>query len=178
MRAASPPVFSHGPSSFCPIAFPVQMHRVRPVLLRAAVPVVAPFRLRLGGSAALVLRRSLSSASSASSSSSGASGDDQPLIVSPEWVQRNSARVKLIDGSWYMPADKIDAHKNYLNERIKGYVCTHSEYFSATQPDLRGKPIAQPLRCTRSLDFCMSPRLPRCDAHPKFPFFRCGGDRR
>jgi len=32
-------------------------------------------------------------------------------IVSPQWLNENLSKVKVVDASWYMPAEKIDAYE-------------------------------------------------------------------
>lgn len=43
-------------------------------------------------------------------------------LVSPKWLLDNLYNVKVVDASWFMPADNIDAHANFLKKRIPGSV--------------------------------------------------------
>lgn len=39
-------------------------------------------------------------------------------LVSSEWLKQNLVGVKVVDGSWHMPAEKRNPHKDFLSQRI------------------------------------------------------------
>ena len=47
-----------------------------------------------------------------------------PILPSPlvdvDWLNNNLHRVKVLDGSWYMPADKRDTKAEFIQRRVKG----------------------------------------------------------
>ena len=43
-------------------------------------------------------------------------------LVSTEWLEANLDRVRVIDGSWHMPADNRDAAADFVAARIPGAV--------------------------------------------------------
>lgn len=63
----------------------------------------------------LILRRKMSSNSSSSSSSSLRVPGP---IVSVDWLKSNYSHVKVVDGSWYMPSERQDAHANFIAARL------------------------------------------------------------
>ncbi|MCA0042310.1 3-mercaptopyruvate sulfurtransferase [Celeribacter litoreus] len=48
--------------------------------------------------------------------------DDPKMLVSTDWLAENlkAPELRLIDASWYMPADNRDCHAEYLREHIPG----------------------------------------------------------
>ncbi len=57
-------------------------------------------------------------------------------LVSTAWLADNLDRVKLIDASWYMPADNRDCRDEYLNCHIPGAVFFDIDEVADTSVDL------------------------------------------
>ena len=57
-------------------------------------------------------------------------------LVSTEWLADNLDRVKLVDASWYMPADERDCHAEYLAAHIPGAVFFDIDEIADTSVDL------------------------------------------
>ena len=58
-------------------------------------------------------------------------------IVSAEWLKRNLGKVRVLDASWYMPADKRDPKKEFEAVHIPGAAFYDIDALSDHSPAVR-----------------------------------------